>query len=322
MIILFPLAVIPLAALSTILLSVIAGAALSAFIAGATEFLRYKRLTKEKLDNLKKKPSTLRSTYLNAEGKCIWEYNSPYGQRLRDLEEKAWLLIASGDEKLNKFGYMQIFNIDYAKEEYHKYKFIQVKLDENRIRNLQRLYENATLWDYITTKSIAAQLRKKWVMRLSAIAGAAATLYELWPLIDELVKTIDDTVAEVEALPSKCVPSGQTKSFSWSESKSPGRSCGSGSTCLCSPKFLGSTTFTNPFAQRARLTISGTVDDDVYINGSLYSAGATIFRCGMNGAHKFSYTQEVGAGASTTVGYYDNHGGNSGITVSASYTTI
>jgi len=321
MIILFPLAIIPLVALSTILLSVIAGAALSALIAGATDFLRYKRLTKEKLDNLKKKHSTLRSAYLNAEGKCIWEYNSPYGQRLRDLEERAWLLIASGDEKLKKFGYMQIFNIDYAKEEYDKYKHIQVKLDEDRIRNLQRRYEDATFWDYVNKRTIAAQLRKKWVMRLSAFAGAAATLYELWPLIDELVKTIDDTVAEVNALPTQCVPIGQTRSFSWSESKSPGRTCNF-ATCSCSPKFLGSKTFTNPFAQRARLTISGNVDDDVYINGSLYPDGATIFLCGMNGAHRFSYTQEVGPGESTTVAYYDNHGGSSGITVSVSYTTI
>jgi hypothetical protein len=141
-------------------------------------------------------------------------------------------------------------------------------------------------------------------------------------LIDELIKTIDSTVAEIDALPSKCTPPGQTKSFSWNESKSPGRSCGSGTTCPCSPLLLGSKTFTNPFSQRARLTISGNVDDDVYINGSLYTQGASIFRCGMNGAHSFSYTQEVGAGASTTVAYYDNHGGSSGITCNIVYTAL
>jgi hypothetical protein len=76
-------------------------------------------------------------------------------------------------------------------------------------------------------------------------------------------------------------------------------------------------TITNDFEYDALLTITGSVDDDVIIDGQIYEEGKYGFpwdavdnpcgsKSGDNGAHEFTYTKVLAPGESVTIGAKDN----------------
>jgi hypothetical protein len=201
MIFFFPLALIPLGVIFSILVSVIVGAAFSALIVGFTEYLKAQRLLRERLAQLKSRIPTIARSRFELEKLCF-EFDSPYQRRLDDIEARASILIAQGGAQ-ERLGNIQLNAVTQNRQLYSEYKMNRWMRDEQIIRWLER-EKGFGFWDYVNTRSIAATLRTRMFKNLTAITALLSTIYELLPLIDELIKAIDSTAAEIEDLPDKC----------------------------------------------------------------------------------------------------------------------
>jgi hypothetical protein len=212
------LPLIPVVLLQTfifnILVGFILGAAFSILITGLTDFLRYQRLQKEKIAQLKSRIPAIRGRYETLDSKCIFQFDSPYQRRLDDLQARANNLIALGGSN-ERLGKNQLNLVDKLQSDYSSYKLEKSALDKKRIENLQIKAESKSLGNYISKKTIAAQLEKRTVKVGAGLAAIVTLILELIPLIDELIQTIDSTIAEIDGLPSQC---DQCKSFSISSS--------------------------------------------------------------------------------------------------------
>lgn len=69
-------------------------------------------------------------------------------------------------------------------------------------------------------------------------------------------------------------------------------------------EIFGEITISNPYPARARVTITGGVDDELVVNGSRAEGGSRSAHGDVN------YSLELGAGESCTIGGADNYGGN------------
>lgn len=69
-------------------------------------------------------------------------------------------------------------------------------------------------------------------------------------------------------------------------------------------EIFGEITILNPYPTRARVTITGSVDDELVVNGSRAEGGGRAAHSDVN------YSLELGAGESCTIGGADNYSGN------------
>ena len=80
-------------------------------------------------------------------------------------------------------------------------------------------------------------------------------------------------------------------------------------------------TVTNPFSTPVTVQITGSVDDELLINGAAVDAGCCIFLT-CNGAHAVNHVFSLAGSASFTMAAGDNHGGNSGYYVKVCFNPV
>lgn len=80
-------------------------------------------------------------------------------------------------------------------------------------------------------------------------------------------------------------------------------------------------TITNPFSTSVTVQITGSVDDELLINGSPADAGCCIYYI-CNGAHSVNHVFTLAGGASFTLAAGDNHGASTGYTVDVCFDPV
>lgn len=212
-------------------------------------------------------------------------------------------------------------NIDYNNAQYSKYKSEINKLNRKRLdledllddakRNLAGVKYNSSKQEEILRRYLNSGGPKTGPTYGGALIGALIALIPiLATLIYEKLNTLRlqrEALKEAEKLASEC-------GLLWQATGTPGPGC------VVTPQ--QSKSFTNPINGPAIISIFGSVDDDVVINGSVYEPGAYIYDCGLNGAHSFNYEATVQAGEVTTVSFNDNHGAQTSIDITVSYTPL
>lgn len=89
----------------------------------------------------------------------------------------------------------------------------------------------------------------------------------------------------------------------------------------CSATPYCSQTITNPFSTSVTVQITGSVDDELLINGSPVDAGCCVYST-CNGAHAVNHVFSLAGGASFTMAAGDNHGGFTGYDVNVCFNPV
>jgi len=245
------------------------------------------------------------------------QYNFESMKLLRTLESQQKLKCLNLQKEIDAIQR----NIDYNNAQYLKNKKEIDKLNRKRL-DLEDLLDDSKR-TLAGVKSASANQQKALVRHLDSKAPKTGPTYgglligallafvpTLAELIYEKLRSLAiqrELAKEIEKLLSEC-------GLFWQETGTPGPGC------VVTPQ--GSKSFKNPVNGPAKIRITGTVDDDIVINGSVYQPGAHIYDCGLNGAHFVDYEATVQAGEVTTVSFNDNHAGKSDININITYTAL
>jgi hypothetical protein len=136
-----------------------------------------------------------------------------------------------------------------------------------------------------------------WTLDKDTYAGRTVTYFAQFSELDHPGGSASQAVnlpdCEPVCLPYDCYESAE----------------GSIGNCSASP-YCSQTVF-NPFPHAAVVSITGSVDDELLINGSAVDAGCCIYYI-CNGAHSVNHVFMLAGGASFTLAAGDNHGSGSG----------
>jgi hypothetical protein len=261
----------------------------------------------------------------------IKQYNWKSSQLLKRYEDLARSRCLNLDNEIAAIKR----NIEYNNSQYYKYKNDIDALNRKRLDledALQSAKQRLSGVQYANQKEAAA-LEKHLLQQSPTpsptygkllIGSFIAIGVVLSQLLYEMLQTYLAQEAALKDLENDAGACGTT--FEWNGFGGDNLPIREEGQCYTTPQ-APQRTFTNPLPGQALMTISGIVDDDVLIDGEIYEPGQypiqnLSWSCSLNQAHSFRYEKIVGPGVSTTVGFNDNWGVSSAISITVSYEPV